>query len=138
MLVSPSEPRMVILVVEDEPLVRIFIADFLDEAGFKVLEVANADEAVTILTARSDVQAFITDIQLPKGSMTGLELTRVVQERWPGVGVGSHQGRSIQTLHGMRRRSRRCVSAASPIGGGVLAQTSAASSSITATAFWMA
>jgi CheY-like chemotaxis protein len=84
---------MVVLVVEDEPLVRIFIADFLDEAGFKVLEAANADEAVTILTARPDVQAVITDIEMPKGSMNGLELTRVIQERWPGVGVVISSGR---------------------------------------------
>jgi CheY-like chemotaxis protein len=84
---------MVVLVVEDEPLVRIFIADFLDEAGFKVLEAANADEAVTILTARPDIQAVITDIEMPKGSINGLELTRVIQERWPGVGVVISSGR---------------------------------------------
>ena len=84
---------MVILVVEDEPLVRILIADFLDEAGFKVLEAAHADEAVAILTARPDVQAVITDIEMPKGSMNGLELARVVQERWPGVGVVISSGR---------------------------------------------
>jgi response regulator RpfG family c-di-GMP phosphodiesterase len=39
----------VILAVEDEPLVRMFIADFLDEAGFKVIEAVNADEAITLL-----------------------------------------------------------------------------------------
>ena len=43
-----SDPRMVILVVEDEPLVRMFLADALDEAGFKVFEAVNADEAVTL------------------------------------------------------------------------------------------
>lgn len=90
---SHSESRMVVLVVEDEPLVRIFIADFLDEAGFKVLEAANADEALTILTARPDVQAVVTDIEMPRGSMNGLELARTVQERWPGVGVVISSGR---------------------------------------------
>jgi DNA-binding response OmpR family regulator len=40
---------MVILVVEDEPLVRMFLSDLLDEAGFKVFEAVNADEAVSIL-----------------------------------------------------------------------------------------
>jgi two-component system, response regulator PdtaR len=88
-----SEPRMAVLVVEDEPLVRMFIADFLDEAGFKIIETVNANEAVTILTARPDVQVIITDIEMPKGSMNGLELARVVQERWPGVGIVISSGR---------------------------------------------
>jgi DNA-binding response OmpR family regulator len=52
---------MVVLVVEDETLVRMFMADFLDEAGFKVFEAVNADEALTVLQARPDVQAVVTD-----------------------------------------------------------------------------
>jgi CheY-like chemotaxis protein len=71
----------------------MFIADFLDEAGFKIIEAVNADEAVTILTARPDIQALITDIEMPKGSMSGLELAHVVQERWPGIGIVITSGR---------------------------------------------
>ena len=89
---SHSEPRMVILVVEDEPLVRLFLTDFLDEAGFKVFEAVNGDEAMTILQARPDVQVIISDIEMP-GSMNGLELARAVQERWPGIGVVVTSGR---------------------------------------------
>jgi CheY-like chemotaxis protein len=80
------ERRIVVLAVEDEPLVRMFIADFLDEAGFKVIEAVNADEATTILQARPDIQVVLTDIGMP-GSMGGLELTKLIQERWPGIGV---------------------------------------------------
>jgi CheY-like chemotaxis protein len=83
---------MVILVVEDETLVRMFLTDFLDDAGFKVFEAVNADEALTVLQARPDVQAVVTDIEMP-GSMNGLELTRTVKERWPGVGVVISSGR---------------------------------------------
>jgi len=90
---SASEPRIVILVVEDEPLVRLFLSDFLDEAGFKVFEAVNADEAMTILQARPDIQAIISDIEMP-GSMNGLALARTVQERWPGVGVVITSGRA--------------------------------------------
>ena len=89
---SHSEPRMVILVVEDEPLVRLFPTDFLDEAGFKVFEAVNGDEALTILQARPDVQVIISDIEMP-GSMNGLELARAVHERWPGIGVVVTSGR---------------------------------------------
>jgi CheY-like chemotaxis protein len=88
-----SEPRMVVLVVEDQTLVRMFMTDFLDEAGFKVFEAVNADEALTVLEARPDVQAVVTDIEMP-GSMNGLVLAKVIQERWPGVGVVISSGRS--------------------------------------------
>ena len=90
---SQSKPRMVVLVVEDETLVRMFIADFLDEDGFKVFEAVNADEALTVLQARPDIQAVVTDIEMPAGSMNGLKLAQTIQERWPGIGVIITSGR---------------------------------------------
>ena len=90
---SDPEHRMVILVVEDEPLVRIFIADFMDEAGFKVLEAVDADEALTILKARPDVLAIISDVEMPRGSMNGFVLARTVREQWPGIGIVITSGR---------------------------------------------
>jgi CheY-like chemotaxis protein len=92
MSASGPETRLLVLVVEDQPLVRIFIADFLEEAGFKVFEAVDANEAITVLSARPDVQAAITDIELP-GGMSGLELAKVVQERWPGTGILVTSGR---------------------------------------------
>ncbi|MBM1172489.1 response regulator [Microvirga arabica] len=89
-----ADLRRVVLVVEDETLVRMFMTDFLDEAGFKVFEAAHADEALAVLQARPDIQAVVTDIEMPAGSMNGLELTRVVQERWSGVGVVVTSGRA--------------------------------------------
>ncbi|WP_245444400.1 response regulator [Microvirga sp. KLBC 81] len=89
---SSSAPRMVVLVVEDEPLVRMFLTDFLDEAGFKVFEAVSADEALALLQARPDIQAVVTDIEMP-GSMNGLELAKLIQERWPGAGVVLSSGR---------------------------------------------
>ncbi|WP_404285797.1 response regulator [Microvirga sp. RSM25] len=90
---SVAEPRMVVLVVVDETLVRMFMADFLDEAGFKVFEAVNADEALTVLKARPDVQVVVTDIEMPAGSMNGLRLARSIQERWPGIGIVVTSGR---------------------------------------------
>ena len=46
-LTSPA--KVVVLIVEDEPIVRMLAADWIEEAGFKVLEAGNADEAVRIL-----------------------------------------------------------------------------------------
>jgi two-component system, response regulator PdtaR len=87
-----SEPRMTVLVVEDETLVRMFMTDFLDEAGFKVFEAVNADEALTVLEARPDVQAVVTDIEMP-GSMNGIALAHVIRQCWPGIIVTSGRQR---------------------------------------------
>jgi CheY-like chemotaxis protein len=87
-----SDHRMVVLAVEDEPIVRMSMADFLDDAGFKVFEAVNADEAIALLQARSDVQVVVTDIEMP-GSMNGLEMARVVRVRWPSVGIVVTSGR---------------------------------------------
>ncbi|WP_246529359.1 response regulator [Microvirga zambiensis] len=69
---SVFEPRIAVLVVEDETLVRMFMADFLEEAEFKVFQAVNADEALTVLQARPDIQVVVTDIEMPAGSMNGL------------------------------------------------------------------
>jgi two-component system, response regulator PdtaR len=83
---------MVVLVVEDQTLVRMFMTDFHDEAGFKVFEAVSADEALTVLEARPDVQAVVTDIEMP-GSMNGIALAKVVRGRWLGIGVVVTSGR---------------------------------------------
>ena len=87
-----SDHRMTVLAVEDELLVRMSIADFLDDAGFVVFEAINADEAIALLEGRNDVQAVVTDIEMP-GSMNGLDLVRLVRERWPGIGIVVTSGR---------------------------------------------
>jgi CheY-like chemotaxis protein len=76
------EDPPVVLLVEDEPLVRMTAAE-LEEAGFQVLEAASADVAIAVLEARSDeVQVLFTDVYMP-GSMDGLELAEQVHRRWP-------------------------------------------------------
>jgi two-component system, response regulator PdtaR len=79
-----GEPPVVLL-VEDEPLVRMTAADELEEAGFQVVEAANADVALAVLEARSDeVQVLFTDVDMP-GSMDGMALAEQVHRRWPHV-----------------------------------------------------
>ena len=87
------DARMTVLVVEDQILVRIFAADFLEEAGLKVFEAGHADEALTVLEARPDIHAIVTDVEMP-GSMNGFELARTVRVRWPGVRVIVTSGRA--------------------------------------------
>jgi CheY-like chemotaxis protein len=79
--------RPVVLVVEDDLLIRMSAADMVESADCIAVEAANADEAVSILEARSDISVVFTDIQMP-GSMDGLKLAAAVRDRWP-LGEGS-------------------------------------------------
>jgi CheY-like chemotaxis protein len=70
--------RPVVLIVEDEFLLRMDAVDMIAAAGFEVVEAANADEAIGILEARRDITVVFTDIHMP-GSMDGLKLARAVR-----------------------------------------------------------
>jgi CheY-like chemotaxis protein len=83
--------RPVVLVVEDEFLIRMHAAQMIEEAGFDVVEASNADEAVAILEARLDIAVVFTDIQMP-GSMDGLKLARAVRNRWPPIHIVATSG----------------------------------------------
>ncbi len=75
-----------ILIVEDEMIVRLIGSDTLVDAGYEVVEAETADEALRILDQHGDIEVLFTDIRMP-GSMNGLELARVVHERWPAVKI---------------------------------------------------
>jgi len=83
--------RPVVLIVEDELLLRMNALDVIEAAGFEVVEAANADEAIEILEARRDIGVVFTDIQMP-GSMDGLKLVRAVRGRWPPIKIVATSG----------------------------------------------
>jgi CheY-like chemotaxis protein len=83
--------RPVVLIVEDEPLLRMNAMDMIEAAGFSVLAAASADEAIQILEVRDDVQVVFTDVQLP-GSMDGLKLAEAVRGRWPPIKIIATSG----------------------------------------------
>jgi two-component system, response regulator PdtaR len=76
----------VVLVVEDEPLLRMLAVEAVEEAGFVAIEARNADEAVVVLESRSDISLLFTDIDMP-GSMDGLKLAHAVRGRWPPIKI---------------------------------------------------
>jgi CheY-like chemotaxis protein len=86
--------RPVVLVVEDDHLLRLDAADIIAAAGFDVVEAANADEAIAILESRNDITVVFTDIQMP-GSMDGLKLARAVRGRWPPIKIVTTSGQRI-------------------------------------------
>lgn len=83
---SAPTHRQTILVVEDEPLLRMLAVDLAEDAGFDVVEATTADEAVTILEGRTDIRIVFTDIDMP-GSMNGLKLAAAVHDRWPPIDI---------------------------------------------------
>lgn len=87
-----SVARRTVLVVEDEVLVRMMLADLLDDAGFRVIEAANADEALRVLSAVPDIAAVVTDVEMPGGSINGFELARRIRAEW-NIGVLIASGR---------------------------------------------
>lgn len=84
MISSDAAAKAVVLIVEDEHLLRLMAVDFIVEAGFDVVEAANADEAIRILEARADIRIVFTDIHMP-GSMDGMKLAAFIRDRWPPI-----------------------------------------------------
>jgi two-component system, response regulator PdtaR len=86
--------RITVLIVEDEPLIRLDAAQTLEASGFEVIEASNADEAIKILEDRSDISVVFTDVQMP-GSMDGVKLAQAVRKRWPPVKLIITSGRRL-------------------------------------------
>ena len=73
-------------------MARLIIADYLKDAGFTVLESSNAEDALALLAARSDVRAVVLDVVMP-GTMDGIALAHRIYERWPRIGLLVVSGR---------------------------------------------
>jgi DNA-binding NtrC family response regulator len=90
---SPVNARRgAVLVVEDEILIRLSLAEVLRDEGFSVLEAANADEAVAVLASSATIDVVMTDVNMP-GSLDGLALGRFVRTTRPGLKVIVVSGR---------------------------------------------
>lgn len=81
-----DKSKDLVLVVEDDALIRMNSADLIRELGFEVIEAVDADHAVSLLESIAGITVLFTDIQMP-GSMDGLRLAAVVRERWPPIAL---------------------------------------------------
>jgi CheY-like chemotaxis protein len=90
--VSDQQSSGVILLVEDEPLVRLVAADLLADSHFQVIEAADAEEALTVLKAGVAVDVLVSDVEMPPG-IDGFELAWEVHRRWPSVAILIASGR---------------------------------------------
>jgi CheY-like chemotaxis protein len=81
----------VVLVVEDDAILRMYAVEMIEEAGFQVTEAQDADEAIRLLESRTDIRIIFTDIDMP-GSMNGLKLAHAVAHRWPPIRIIATSG----------------------------------------------
>jgi CheY-like chemotaxis protein len=88
-----------LLVVEDDLLVRMTLADGLEDAGFSVVEAGDAQEALSLLASRGDILALMTDINLP-GAADGFTLARAARVVRPNLPVIYASGRYMEAEQG--------------------------------------
>lgn len=76
------------LIADDDALIRMDVADLLQEAGFRVHEAANVDEALSILDrAGASIQLLFSDVQMPPGDRDGFDLARQCAKDWPHIKI---------------------------------------------------
>ena len=89
MSADPPEPQtpVVVLLVEDELLIRLCAGEALADAGFAVIEAGHAHEAIAILEREHDtVGVVFTDVQMP-GTLDGVALAHHTRRHWPWIGL---------------------------------------------------
>jgi CheY-like chemotaxis protein len=85
-MTAKQQVQGTILVVDDEPLLRMNTAEHLAEAGFRVLEACDGAQAIEALEADHTIRGVFSDIQMP-GTVDGFSLRRWIQQNRPGVVV---------------------------------------------------
>jgi CheY-like chemotaxis protein len=90
-MAQSGRKQAVVLIVEDEFLIRLDAVNLIRDAGFDVVEAGNADEAILILESRLDITVVFTDVQMP-GSMDGLKLAAAIRGRWPPIKIMATSG----------------------------------------------
>ena len=83
---EPMRPSVAVLIVEDEPLIRMGTVYLIEDAGFEVYEAGSADAAIALLELHNENRLIVTDVDMP-GSMDGLKLAHYVRGRWPPVKI---------------------------------------------------
>ncbi|WP_421917601.1 response regulator [Mesorhizobium sp.] len=86
--------KAVILIVEDNAIIRMGAVDLVVHAGYVALEASNAEEAIRLLEARTDIVLVFTDVGIP-GTMDGIKLAHYIRNRWPPVKLIVSSGLSV-------------------------------------------
>ena len=78
--------RHPVLVIEDEPILRIDALDMVEQAGFEAVEAMSVDDAIRILETRPDIRIVYMDLDMPRG-VKGIELAARIRDRWPPIEI---------------------------------------------------
>lgn len=79
-------PEITILVVEDEASIRLSLVYDLEDAGFRVIEAKDADDAMSLIASRTDIATVVTDIGMP-GTVDGMGLARWMRDHVPHIPI---------------------------------------------------
>jgi two-component system, response regulator PdtaR len=87
--------KPIVLIVEEDALIRMSAVHIIEDAGYPVVEACNADEAIGILERQSNIGVVFTDINM-SGSMDGLKLAHAIRNRWPPIHLIVASGLNMQ------------------------------------------
>jgi CheY-like chemotaxis protein len=85
---SPTDghtDRVKLMIVDDDPEVRVIVAEFLQDFGYQVIEASGGAEALDLLSDIPDLRMIITDIRMP--DMSGIELAELATQRQRGLKI---------------------------------------------------
>ena len=83
---APGAEKRIVLVIEDEPVLRIDIADLLEDGGFEVVEATSVENAIHVLETRPDIRIVYMDLDMPKG-VAGLKIAAAIRDRWSPIEI---------------------------------------------------
>lgn len=93
MTVADENRRPTALVVDDDAVLRMDVAELLENAGFRTLEAEDGDAALSVLEQHHlDVALLFSDVEMP-GSRDGFALAREVAVKWPYISIVIASGR---------------------------------------------
>ncbi|MBI0477018.1 response regulator [Sphingomonas sp. MA1305] len=75
-----------VLIIEDEPILRMEAIDMVERAGFEAIEAKDVDEAIQILETRTDIRVVYMDLDMPRG-VKGIEIAACIRDRWPPIEI---------------------------------------------------
>jgi CheY-like chemotaxis protein len=111
---APLAPHQLgILIVDDDPVQLMDMAEALTDAGLVVFEACNSEQAVDLLSARTDVRILISDVDMPDSELNGYQLTKLVAARWPEIRLlvlsGGNNPKGTDLPDGARFISKPCA-----------------------------
>ncbi|QCB44551.1 response regulator [Sphingomonas sp. PAMC26645] len=97
--------KSVILVVDDDALVRVHSNLALEDAGYEVVEASNAADALAKLEERPDIAALFTDVRMP-GALNGIDLANAVHAQRPDIAILVTSGADNGTTAALPKAAR--------------------------------